>query len=308
MSEKSEIAARLISGLGFELTHLSFLAKGSTSVVWYAEIERDPVVVRLAAPHPGKEVCFAGEAGLREQLWRVDKRVARPIATHITHPNLLAGALEWSVDSFIAGEAPSRGALPRSVCHDLGDLLAKLHALPAQGFGLLLDRSDILCGRADTIHAGLSTRLQDPWPFSPTELGEHPIAAAAPHLAPRLELYRERLLALVADRPSVPLHTDLHERQMPTRAERLNGLLDFGDAMIGPIVCDIGSFFGFHGAKQTEWLLEGYTSDLRLRKEYLDAGRAWGIVTSLHHASRAVTLDLPDRMRRVIRFLEENLQ
>ena len=305
--EQSATVQQIAAGLGFTVQQIDFLDQGSTSAVWKVQTAHKALVVRLAVPHEGKTACFEGEAGLRAQLFKLDARVAQPVASNVTHPHLATADIEWCVDSFVAGETLARGALPKRVCHDLGEVLARLHALPAAGYGLLVNRRDKIVGQADHVVAGLCTRLQDPWPFQPTELQAHPIAQAAPHLLPRLEPYRAELLALLNDDAGVPLHTDLHERQMPTVNGRLNGLLDFGDAMVGPVICDIGSFMGFHGAAQVCWLLEGYTNDLARRNELLAQGQLWGIVTSLHHASRAVTLNLPKRMSRVIHFLEENI-
>ena len=298
---------RIVSGLNLEAVHVRFLAKGSTSEVWLVETGGRPVVVRLAVPNAGKSVLFEAEAGLRIRLSRLDDRVALPLATHATHPHLVSGALAWCVDSFVGGETLTRGMLPRSLCHDTGEVLAHLHSIPASGFGLLANRRDAVVGQADDLYAGLGTRLQDPWPFQPADLHAHPIADAAPQLLPRLAPYRSRLLSLFEDAACVPVHSDLHERQLHSIEGRLGGLLDFGDAMVAPALCDIGSFVGFHGAAQATWLLEGYTADVQRRAQLLAQAKLWGIVISLHHVSRAVTLKLPDRMRRGIQFLDENL-
>ncbi|MEZ4659238.1 MAG: aminoglycoside phosphotransferase family protein [Caldilineaceae bacterium] len=298
---------QIVAGITRTARQINFVDQGSTSAVWRVETDQDALAVRLATPHDGKSARFEGEAGLRVQLFARDSRVAQPIASNVTHPELVAPEIEWCVDSFVAGETLIRGALPKNVCHDLGELLAKLHTLPAEGYGLLVNRRDTIRGRADNVIDGLCTRLQDPWPFRPMNLREHPIAQAAPHLLPRIEPYRDDLLSLLDEEPGVPLHTDLHERQMPCVDGRLNGLLDFGDAMVGPVVGDIGSFMGFHGKAQTQWMLEGYTADRVRRNELLAQAQLWSIVTSLHHASRAVTLNSAGRMSRVIQFLEENL-
>lgn len=300
--------SQIVFGLGHQVHSVDFLAKGSTSEVWLAITDQRPVVVRLAEPHVGKTANFEGDAGLRSALCQLDNRVAQPLATSATHLKIDANGIEWAVDSFIAGDILTRGALPQPVCHDLGELLAKLHSIPAQGFGLLRNQRADIIGQADNVIDGIRTRLQDPWPYYPTDLYDHPIAQAAPHLLSRIEPYKQPLLDLLIDRPCAPLHTDLHERQMLTLNGRLNGLLDFGDAMIGPVVCDIGSFMGFHGRAQTKWLIEGYTDKPSRRQELLEQAHLWGIVVSLHHASRAVTLNRPERMKRVVKYLDENLR
>jgi hypothetical protein len=50
-----------------------------------------------------------------------------------------------------------------------------------------------------------------------------------------------------------------------------------------------------------------YTPNEWLRRRLLTEARSFGIVIALHHASRSVSLQRPQRMRDAIRFLQLTL-
>jgi aminoglycoside phosphotransferase (APT) family kinase protein len=206
------------------------------------------------------------------------------------------------IDGYVAGETPPRGALPEQVCHDLGTLLAHLHGVPVVGHGLLQDRDDVLVDQASDPVAGLLTRLHDAWPFTPVPLQAHPLAVAAPDLIARLAPLAGLLKAVVrgARQPSLN-HTDLHERQILIADGRLVALLDFGDATIDPPAWDIASFAYFHGWQQARCMLAGYTADEELRTGLHAEAGVFALLIALHHASRSVTLQRPQRMQHAVR-------
>ena len=299
----------VVSRCGLEAGAVRFLAQGSTSRVWWAETQAGSVVVRLADPAPGKTVSFAADVGLRKRLHPIDRRVAEPLGLGILQPTTSStdAAVAWCLDRFIVGETAPRGGIPETVCYELGQVLSSLHALPTQRYGLLCDRQDACVGQAPDPVGGLLTRLQDPWPFTRCGLGEHPIFAVAPDLLPQLAPFENRLRALVLGQPQCLNHTDLHERQALIVDGHLVGLLDFGDATIGPSVWDIASFGYFHGWRLAEVLLTGYSRDAPLRRQLLAEAQLFALLIALHHASRAVTLGRPSRMEQAVRFLRLTL-
>jgi aminoglycoside phosphotransferase (APT) family kinase protein len=249
----------ILASLDIEATTVQFLTAGATSRVWRAQTRTDTVVIRVAAPATGKVARFDAEVGLRQRLYRIDGRVAEPLASGRWKPAMPGNGTDvaWCVDRFIAGETAPRCAIPDQVCHDLGELLSRLHALPVVRYGLLEDRRDRLIGQEPDLVAGLLTRLQDPWPFNLLPLQRHPIATAAPDLVGRLAPLEGTLRAVIAGREHCLSHTDLHEKQILIAGGHLAGLLDFGDAAIGPRAWDIASFAYFHGWHLAQVLLIG---------------------------------------------------
>lgn len=286
--ELSQVRAALVQA-GLPAADTQFLAAGATCRAYGA----GNVVVRLSGPHPGQQIRFKADALLRLKLLEAGVPVARPI----THGVLPTGRA-YSVDTFVAGEPVGGASLSPAACRDIGRALAGLHRLPCSGFGLLQDRSDAFMGLADDPVAGLQTRLQDAWPFGLSSLEAHPLVLAAPDLAASLERHQADLQAVIHT-DAVICHTDLHGGQFRLHAGRLSGLLDFGDAAIGPPAWDLASFACFHGWERLDDLLAGYG---RRDPVLIQQAHLFGLLLAFHRASRAVTLDHPTRMRASVEF------
>jgi aminoglycoside phosphotransferase (APT) family kinase protein len=298
LPDETRVVESILTSCSLVPATIEFLAQGSTSRVWRADTSCGAVVIRLGDPAPGKAPRFNAEAEVQRRLFLADGRTAEPLAISED-----GATVPWCVDRFIGGESPPRGAIPEQVCHDLGQVLSSLHALPVSRYGLLEDRRGALSGQASDPTTGILTRLQDPWPFTPYSLEHHPLIQEAPDLYEHLAPLAGRLRAAVVGQPCCLNHTDLHERQMRIEGSRLAGLLDFGDATIGPPAWDIASFAYFHGWRLARLLLAGYTRDLAQCDKILADAHLFSILIALHHASRSVTLQRPRRMQDAIRFL-----
>ena len=299
---------QIAAAANLDAQEITYLATGSTSSVWHVVTHKGAFVIRVAIPHPGKKACFEADAGLRERLFAIGQRIAQPIATDNDHPevkNYIDG--EWAIDRFIPGAIAQRSTIPKQVCYDLGKLLANLHSLPGEDYGRLINRRDCIVGKSADLMMGINTRFQDPWPFSQQPLSEHVLVKKAPELVSCLLPLQDVLLTQMAWGQSVPLHADLHEKQLLIAGGRLAALIDFGDAMIGWPAWDIASFAYFHGWESVEWLLEGYSSDERLRNQRRRQACGLSIVIALHHASRSVTLRRPHRMQAALTFIRAAL-
>ena len=296
----------IMDACGFPDSEIRFLATGATSEVWAVHAAGQHFALRIAIPNPWEPCYYEAEFAVRELLHRVDGRVARPISTN---RDVDAGVdVEWCLDEFIDGASGRGRELPEAACRDLGELLARLHRLPVEGFGLLQNRRDKLAGSADNARAGVLQRLAEPWPIAGKPLEQHPLAAERPDLVPLLAPLEPGLLALVADdRPAAVAHSDLHDGQILLVGDRLRALLDFGDAVAGPVCWDLASFGYFHGWDRTLWVLEAYTRDPVERERLLHEARLFAVVLALHHASRSVTLGQPQRMQGAVRYVSENL-
>ena len=308
-SNEAALVEAILASIGMTAPTVQFLTVGATSRVWRAETSDAAVVIRLAAPAPQKEVRFDADVGVRQRLTRVDKHIAEPLAVgrwSLATSSHDAG-VSWCVDRFILGETAPRGAIPARVCRELGAVLAHLHALPVTHYGLLEDRRDLLIGQAPDAVSGLLTRLQDPWPFTERPLTEHPIVRAAPDLLAPLTTLEDRLRGVAQARQYCLNHTDLHEKQLRIADARLVGLLDFGDATIGPPAWDIASFAYFHGWPLARLVLAGYTADEETFHHLLADAWGFSILIALHHASRSVSLQRPQRMQSAIQFLRDTV-
>jgi aminoglycoside phosphotransferase (APT) family kinase protein len=298
-------AVERASGISIDGAH--FLSSGAMSRVWTLTSGSNRYVLRVSKPDSAESPSFESDYAIRRALTPSTNRVARPICTSADsdaqdHP-------DWALDAFVDGEPGVRGRLPIKVCRDLGELLAELHSLPAEGgYGLLENRRDRLAGVSPDSGGGFRTRLDAPWPFSDSPLDANPIATAAPELLPELRKMEPELRRLGAHETTRTVaHTDLHEGQLLIQDGRLAALLDFGDAVVGAPAWDIASFAFIHSWGQTRHLLEGYTGDESTRVRLLGQARIFAVLISLHHAGRSAILGEQHRMNAAVAYLHANL-
>ncbi|MFC4638585.1 phosphotransferase family protein [Deinococcus hohokamensis] len=240
-----------------------WLATGASCVVF----TNGPQVARLGL---GTYARLRVQVQLQQALAGAGVPVAR-----VLEAGALASGRAYSVEVRLHGDG---GAPTGAGWADLGQALQALHALPHSGFGLLEDRPDRLKGQATSAAEGLLTRLSGGWPLTPAPLTEEPLVAAAPDLCAPLARREAALRALPAGR-GVVSHTDLHAGQVLWRGGRLAGLLDFGDAAVGPVVWDSASLAFFHGwaASEAAGLPGGRDAALM------------GVLLAIHRARRART-------------------
>ena len=208
-----EIITSVTEGIGLQTLSRSRIADGATGIAWLIRAASASYVLRVASPKVGKTACFEADAAVRQELRKIDSRVAEPIATNVSHP-VEGLSIDWIIDEYIEGEMGRRGLLPAKVCRDLGEVLAALHTVPCNGNGLLLNSRGQIEGAEHDAESGIASRYQDPWPFDGGSLRNHPIASGAPDLLKRLNGRRHSLLQRLKNTNVAVVHTDLHEGQM----------------------------------------------------------------------------------------------
>ena len=266
------------------------------------------MIVLVQKPGDVPPSRFAAQLALLDRLHPLDARVPRPFGA--SHDDELAGVvltdLPWAVVGEIAGESGGAGDLTSEGARDLGELLAKLHAIECEGYGRIEDRRDTLRGTAPDMEAGLLQRWPAPWPFDGSAIISHPVTREAPHLLENLAKLRELLLGFNDVDLAVPLHGDLNEGNLLLVDGRLSGVIDFGDLFIGPPALDIASFAYFHGWERVEPLLEGYTSNGVMRDVRRAEAQMLSVVIALHQLQKQVA-GVGRKVGRPVAFLEETL-
>ncbi|GHD41240.1 hypothetical protein GCM10017083_05420 [Thalassobaculum fulvum] len=253
--------AALLAELGLPVRRLDFVAKASTSEVWRADTACGPIAVRIAAPRPGKPADFDAETALRRVLAAAGARVAAPMFDRRARPDLAVADHRpaWVVDRWIDGERAD-AATADAVWHELGVLLAMLHALPVRGHGRLRVEGDGVAGRLDDPGAAAADRFERPWPFDDLPLAGHPLAAAAPDLVPRLQRLEPAIRQAAAAPPAV-VHGDLNGANVRHAGGALTGLIDFADATVLTPGWDFALLRHFQGGRIVDRVLAGYTRD-----------------------------------------------
>lgn len=304
--------ARIVAACGLEPHDLRVLGQGVTAIAWRVETDEGAVVVRVELPERPLSTAnaparFDVQAAAVLRLRALDERVPRHIATDRSiEADPLAGRWHWSVDSYASGTSFTEAGSPPEVARDLGGLLAALHALPVEGFGMLEDRSEVLRGGESGMTDGLLSRWATLWPFDGSPLIAHPVARLAPQHLEALARMRDPLLRYLAVPVAAVCHGDLHGEHILVEDGRLAHVIDFGDAYVAHPSWDLASFAHHNGWALTEALIEGYEPKRILREVRLAEAQQLAVALALQKVVKFHTRD-ERRLARMLTFLEETL-
>lgn len=307
------IARIVIAATGESPSDLRIVGQGVTAIGWHADTDGGAYCVLVGLPpQPGRLTGgpqFEARSAVLAALHERDTRCPQPIATDRSDvvPESLA-RWRWMVTSWVEGE-PTSTPLSDALAREAGEVTAALHAVPSEGYGLLVDTADEIRGSEEQPGAAFTSRWgPDLWPYDGRPLTTHPIVRAAPRLALAAGALREQLLGYAQRSERAVCHTDLNASHFLVRDGRLEGVIDFGDAAIVPPAVDIASFAYFEGWEKTERFLEGYTSNRVLRDIRRAEAYQLGVVLGLQKVHKHTELK-PDaeRLRRAVAFLEETL-
>ena len=286
---------------------ISYLGSGSSCDVWIADTSIGKIVVRFLHTRNGKTPIVSMDADLRRILHAKGAAVAKPIATSLVFAEA-SFPTPWIIDEYIVGAAPERRKLSKRVCYDLGEVLRCLHAIPATGFGWPIWETTLFEGKTGSAYEGLTQRFDDSWPMSQLALAEHPIGQTAPQFIKALSQVKDDILKLLGSSTSSIVHSDLHERQLICRADRLAAVIDFGDAMISDPAWDLASLYYFHGAQALNDTLQSYALNADEAKSLLHRAKLFSIPIACHHAKRSAVLNKLHRMQAAIAHLQSVFQ
>lgn len=316
------IAQMVMAVTGDQPTDLRIAGQGVTAVAWRVEVdapvEGGAYCVMVGLPTHGPESEWPGAGGqieARASVLRVlrerDDRGPEVLGTSASDgvPERLR-RWSWMVTSWMRG-APLAAAdeITAEVARDVGELLARLHAIPVTGHGLLADEPGALRGASDDPGAHFTSRWgQALWPFDGRPLAAHPLIGVAPALALQVGTLREQLLAYETQGARAICHTDFSPGHLWVEGGRLTGLIDFGDAAVLPPATDLAVFAATYGWDATEALLEGYASNSVLRDIRRAEAYQLAVLVALQRIEKATTFRPdPARVQRAVAFLEATL-
>jgi hygromycin-B 7''-O-kinase len=252
----------------------------------------DTVVLKVQRPHR-----LRPRTSLEKEVFFLRRLAAEPA---VVVPQVLGYGRRHTIEYILMTRMPGvaaltvelTGARRRQVLHQLGRTLRRLHAIPQAPFydsllfhGGRTREAFVAQTREALDHAVQAIAATPPlWPFgiAPAELASRVLAALPAAMD---------LVALHSN-PG-PVHTFVHPENL-----ELVGLIDFGDAYIGPPA------FDWRWPTHADHLaiLEGYGAEAPLTDEFLAAWRAGLVLSDLRALatrpeSRAMTLE---RLRHAI--------
>lgn len=313
---ESDVAAIVTAVVGDPPERVTALGSGVTTEGWRADTGDGPLAVLVDLPNESRPVHARGASAgyearhaLLERLHPLDGRVPRPLATNRSEgiDDPLGGALSWAVTELSQGTPFHEAGSPVEAARDLGGLLARLHALPVERYGMLEQTREALRGVADGLVEGILSRWPGLWPFDGAPLLAHPVVKVAPALLAELSALREQLLRYADVDHVAVCHLDLHGEHILVREGRLSGLFDFGDACIVPPAFDIASFAYHNGWLLVEALVEGYESNRIMREVRLAEAQQLAVALALQKVGKYTIYPNEARSARALTFLEETL-
>ncbi len=299
------------------------LGGGVTTIAWRVETDEMPLVVLIQKPDATREAATGGIADIPprygSQLAILDALHASPLDARVPRPFAWSGDpehdgaarfdLPWAIVSEAEGAPGEAADLTPEGARDIGEWLARLHALPCDGFGLTEDRRDRPIGGSPDMATGLLERWPGLWPFDGTSLLAHPVVRLAPRILEPASHFREAILRFGLLTRGVVLHSDLNPLHLYLRAGRLATLIDFSDAFIGPPAADFAVFASHYGWERAEQVIEAYAHSQVAREMRLAEAELLAVAVALYRVRKRVTLQQPrERIERDIAFLETSIE
>jgi aminoglycoside phosphotransferase (APT) family kinase protein len=185
-------------------------------------------------------------------------------------------------------------------CARLGDLLTDLHALPATGFGPLVNDPGQLRGETRTAREGARRRWcwAPCWPFDGSDLADHPVARLLPEAAPVAATQQQALLVAAAEGQTGVVHSDLHREHLLAGAGgELTGVLDFGDAFVGVAAWDFALLHWYYGPEISRAVARHHPGGTQVHEQ----GRLLALAVGLYKLAKSPTdSHVPPRLRRLL--------
>ncbi|USG62872.1 aminoglycoside phosphotransferase family protein [Sneathiella marina] len=303
-TEMRPFATKILAHMGETVLHVDFLARGATCKVWKIQSEHRSYALRVIEAD-SRAVDSDLDEFVRATIHAKGGRVSEPILSS-GGINLRLTGKRWSLDAFVPGEHPVRGALSEAVCRQLGETLAILHSLPVRDFGKPSHvNMPYLVGQKTDPLDGVMQRFENPIPQTWEDGFVHPLLSNAPDILPQILAHLRQVAAVVGDGNSVLCHSDIHEKQLICAKGALAALIDFGDATILDRHWDLGSVLYFHGKANAAIMLEAYQSNLGPDTILPEAIPSFSVAVAMHHASRSTKPAKGHRLDRAIRHVRQ---
>jgi hypothetical protein len=242
--EAHRLPIDILRALGHEHATIEPIGLGLASQAWLVRLDGSVAVLRTGIGEADSEATYEMEHALMARLHELGAPVPRPLTGHW----LLQGwtGAPFSLTSFVPGVQLRLDGMDRAV-PAVSTFLQSLATLRVPGYGPLVVVDGELRGSEDDVEAGLRAwaewRL---WPLDAAWLEDHVALRERPDLVVRLDAYAARVRAALLDGATALLHADLHEENL-LDADGVVSILDFGQALVGPLAWEYASIAYFAG-------------------------------------------------------------
>ena len=269
---------RAVAALGIEGADLAPLGGGFASEAWRVGRDDPWLALRIANDRSTPDAGYQAEHALMDRLANAGARVPRPIrgSWQIEHWDGPPFSCATGLDGTPLAVEDGVRAAPI-----LAAFLRLLHGQSLDGYGPLEVHDGRLQGAASTMVAGLMAWARRPlWPLGDARLDTHPALAERRDLRVRLDARAPAVRLALTEARGVPLHSDLHDENILDAGGAL-GIIDFGQALIGPAAWEFAALAYFLGWSTADATLEAYARDAaessRLRTDATAIGLCFGV-------------------------------
>lgn len=293
----------VLTALGMAHAAVTPLGAGLGSRAWRIDDDGAWLALRIAEGRSADGCTYEVEHALLGLIVGEGARVPRPVRG------------SWQVDGWdgfpfslttgVEG-APLSVDAGRDVAAALADSLRRLHGIALDGYGPLALDDGVLHGREASRMAGLHLWAARPlWPCGGARLDRHLALAEREALRIRLEASRSLVFGALQRGPDVPLHGDLHEENILVAADG-TGIIDFGEAFIGPAAWEFAALAFFAGWSLADAVLLSYTDSAAERRRLSEDATAIGLCFGTYRWAQARELAI-DEDADIEEFLHETL-
>jgi aminoglycoside phosphotransferase (APT) family kinase protein len=246
---EAAVAAFVVEHLGGRVAAVQRVHAFATNAVYKVDTDGRRVVVKASPMHDA----------LRGEAWacRQGSAAGCPVPAVLGFGSLGSGA---GRSAFIMGLLDgSPLTRPHPALREVGVHLRRLHEVTVPGFGSLLDASWTDTGGFSLRHRSWRSFLEEVVGEIRALAGSYPVAGDVADAA--AGAFDARRGALAAVEVGSLCHGDLKLGHVVVDEDRLAGVIDWGDAVVGDPVWDIARFAHRADAASLSLLLEGYDPD-----------------------------------------------
>ncbi|MEM9953348.1 MAG: aminoglycoside phosphotransferase family protein [Chloroflexota bacterium] len=309
----TSIAIKTVLEAHFPNTSWQVSLSGLDDDLWVAQAYQFNLVVRTASIDKSQASQFAKAFAILELLYARGCPVPEPIATSVhTHSRLAHIHFDWIITRQSIAKPLANKSLSAENAYRIGEMLAHLHHIQAQGYGFpQLTRSGFV-GRGTSIYDGVRAICQSDsiWGLDDTvSLESMVIRRRFPQYIPQLNRFKPDIVEAIHREQPVICHANLHTSTVLIDAkDKLATILGFDDACLLPPAWDFAIAACDFGWRAVEDMLVGYTPDDSEQITLLHDAYLLGLIYGLYQLERhfASTTSVIRRAR-TVQFLTHTL-
>lgn len=274
-----------------EAWQINLVGGGTVSVAWEAKSQTRQLIVRAMPSDSTKAMTYAGEFAILQALYDKGLPVPQPIVSSTGHLGVHVDTIgfDWAITGKVEGQVAGNKGLSSKIAHQIGQLLAVLHAIPVSGYGQLTVKDTDFAGNRRSPLAGAKQHWHN-YPLwgihEHVRLETTVIATMFPGLMPDLNALEKEVRGAASQGDAVICHADLHSEHIFLKEDGLSGVIDFGDVCVLPPAWDFAIAAHYFGWRTITEMLEAYSTSQDKREQLLEQAYRLALIVGVFKLQR----------------------